>query len=627
MRIKRIFIGFFLITGVLFICLIPKIYSAYIFSTNADLTLIEKPIPSIIYDKNSKEITSIGYDNWEDEIPNHIKNAFISIEDKRFYEHCGVDFIRLAKVSISRLLGKNNGGASTITQQLVKNIFLTPERSIDRKLKEIFLSLRVERNYSKNEIIESYLNNIYFGNGNHGIRSASMDYFNKKLGQLSNREAAMLAAIINNPNWYDLRKSMYKTQDMTNINKRTNLCILLMKKNGYLSDNEAKKAYKDGVFISKEKRKNKEKSVYNHAHYIEYAIYEATSEYLKINGIKPTPKSIKNTKDLFFRRGYKIYTNLDRGVQKHLEDTVQNYKYPVAKNGTNAEVASIISENNTGKIVAMIGSRYNPVQYYTFNRAVYSKTPVASILKPIAIYGPAYDLGKNMDDLVLNEKVKIDGYDDYELYPPGKLLREGMVSYKYSLDHSLNIPAGRILVDVVGYDKATKYLEKLGINKTEIINSGQGFVLGTSGIPLIKILRGYQSISNDGVYIEQTTVNKILNKNNEVLYQSNPQKYRVYSKEGSKKLKENLRSVVTSGTGYACNNSDVYIAGKTGTHEDKLFNFAGFSKKYNGIVWIGTDDNSSFHGNLESQDVAAPLFLKIFMYFKGEENTDSVIIS
>ena len=214
MRIKRIFIGFFLITGVLFICLIPKIYSAYIFSTNADLTLIEKPIPSIIYDKNSKEITSIGYDNWEDKIPNHIKNAFISIEDKRFYEHCGVDFIRLAKVSISRLLGKNNGGASTITQQLVKNIFLTPERSIDRKLKEIFLSLRVERNYSKNEIIESYLNNIYFGNGNHGIRSASMDYFNKKLGQLSNREAAMLAAIINNPNWYDLRKSMYKTQDM-----------------------------------------------------------------------------------------------------------------------------------------------------------------------------------------------------------------------------------------------------------------------------------------------------------------------------------------------------------------------------------------------------------------------------
>lgn len=629
---KKIIVTTFIATSALILTVFSfKLALAYNEVKDYDLSLIEKPTPSIVYDRKGNEITKIsdGQVNreWESNIPEKVKKAFISIEDKRFYEHSGIDYLRLIKVSFSRLVGKNSGGASTITQQLVKNLFLTPERTIDRKLKEIVLSKMIENRYSKEKILESYLNNIYFGNGNHGIKMASKDYFSKELKDLSVRESAMLASVINNPNWYDLRKSMYKTQNMSMINNRTNLCIYLMNKNGYISESQKEKAYDDGVFINKNKTYYREYKMYDHAHFTEYAINDASKVYLLSKGINPTNKRIMQTKKMFAKKGFKIYTSLDTDLQNHLESTVQNYRYPKLIDGSDVEASCVISENKTGKIVAMVGSRNNPVNRWTYNRAVQSYTPVASILKPLAIYGPAYSNGKNLDDMVLNEKTKIDGYDDDEPYPPGKLLKEGPVTYQFSLDHSLNIPAGRILVEDVGYDKCFEYLHKLGINDYEIIKSGQGIVLGTSGIPIIKILRGYQAIANDGVYIEQSSIDKICDSNDNVVATPNSKKTRVYTSEGSEKLRENLRSVVTNGSGYACNIDDVKISGKTGTHEDKVFNFAGFSEKYSGVVWMASDKNISFRGQKESQDTASPLFAEIFSYFKGENNTDDVIIN
>ena len=600
-----------------------KVYQNYKEIENIDISLIEKPKASIIYDKNNNEIARLSKNNldkyWQSNIKNDVKNAFISIEDKRFLNHNGVDYIRLTKVMIKRLLGSESGGASTITQQLVKNVFLTPERSMDRKIKEILLARKIEKTYSKDIILESYLNNIYFGNGNHGIKMAAYDYFGKEVNNLNLRESAMLAIMINNPEKYNVRKSMYKTHDMSKINKRTDLCLNLMRKNGYISESRLKQELANSVFIKNETTYFKKTDMYNHAHYVEYAINEAIISYLKSKNIYPSPKKMKIAKESFERKGFKIYTYLDTDLQNHVEDVIQNYKYPKLKNNNeSAEVACIISENETGNIVAMVGSKDNPVQRWTYNRALQSKTPVASILKPIAIYGPAYDTGKNLNDLVLNEKTKIDGYDDLEMYPPGKLLKEGQVTYQFSMNHSLNIPAARILVDDVGYEKSYSYLHKLGIEDSEITKSGNGIVLGTSQIPLMKVLRGYQAIANYGVYVEQSPIKSIFDSTGKNIPLQRRKSIRVYTTEGSAKTKENLRSVVTDGTGYACNIKALEIYGKTGTHQDKVMDFAGFTDSYNGIVWIASDNNTSFKGEPLSQDYAAPLFSKIFKYFRKE---------
>src|SRR5690625_835032 len=505
-----------------------------------------------------------------EKIPEHVQQAFVSVEDKRFYEHSGVDFRSILRAIYQDLLTRSKAeGDSTITQQLAKNLFLTNEKTWLRKTKEMMIALHLEREFSKDEILEMYLNVIYFGHGQYGVEAASNKYFNKSIDELTIEEGALLAGIVKAPNNYspinDLEKGM----------QRRNLVLTLMAENEILSDDE--------VTVLQEKE-------------IEL---DVTDRYLDIahhSFVDLTINEIVNKYDIsqeeLRQNRYKIVTSLQPSFQ---EIAYQYFQYDdyFPGNKDNIEGAFVMMDERDGRIVAAMGGRQYKVG--DLNRTYVNRQP-GSTIKPLAVYAPALMTGE---------------YDPYSILPDkkeewdGKPVRNhndeyvGEISFFDALRLSKNTSATWLLNEI-GIDYSKSYLNKLMM---PIEDKGLSIALGglTNGLSPIQMAQGFRSFNHQGEVIEAHTVIEVLDYRGDVIGSENPKKASVFSPQVAWTMTEMLKSVVQSGTGQA-GNYPHELAGKTGTTEHpnaegnaKDIWFVGYTPEYVTSLWIGYDHSDESH--------------------------------
>lgn len=485
------------------------------------------------------------------------KNAFISIEDKNFYNHKGVNYKRIAKAMLNNIRsGKLKEGASTITQQLVKNTQLTSEKTFERKIKEVALAQKIEKMYSKDEILELYLNVIYFGNNCYGIESASNYYFSKPAKELNVEEVSTLAGMIKSPAKY----SPIKNYD--NCLKRRNLVLSEMNKDGKLSIEKYNKAINTKLSLNlNTEKKNKLNS------YSQMAIDEA-EQILKI----PSRQIALS--------GYKIYTYQDKSKQDALEQSIKDVN-------PDCDSAGIIIDNKRHAVSAYIGD--------SIYKILDSKRQPGSCIKPILVYGPA--INENIIypcTQLLDEKTTISEYTPKNVND----VYRGYVSAREALSKSINIPAIKVL-SYVGIEKAKIYAEDMGITFDELDDS-YSLALGgmTYGTNILQLAGAYTTFANNGKYAPAKFISFITDKNNNLVYINKPTEKAVMREDSAYLLTDMLKTCAKTGTAKKLAELNIDIASKTGTvgKPNSKNNLDAWNISYTNdftcCIWLGNLDNS-----------------------------------
>nr|MDD6335649.1 transglycosylase domain-containing protein [bacterium] len=606
---------------------------------------------TFIYDANGQELTSYkGLENriWAtlDEIPQALQNAFIAIEDVRFYSHFGVDLKRLFGALISNLQSGTRQGGSTITQQLIKMRITGSESSYKRKLQEAYLAIQLERTYTKEQILEAYLNTIPLGGANYGVKAAALDFFNKDLDQLTLRECATLAGLTRNPSYYNPRLNYYTRNKPEQTDNRTNVVLKAMYDNQLITKEEYDQAMNEKLYVVE---KAQSIGMYDMAYAVEYAVQNVIDFMLKQRNLANTTAN-RNAMEREIRSGgYHIYTTIDPDIQHLLEDTVMNWtQYPTMRykgdeviwtpnaDGTRTQVmqpqaAAVILSLPDVEIKAVMGGRTLPTQMKEFNRAYQSTMPVGSSIKPLAVFGPAMDKGYSPATIIANIKAPISGWDSELGYPKNysEAQYNGACTIREGVRRSLNVVAARTLLDLVGINTSTNYLEKLGINRSHILPTGSGLALGSSGITPLEMSQAYCAVANSGQFKQAIAFTKITDsKGNTVL---DPyalrDTYQVFKPGTAWMLLDTMKDVISStGTGWRANFPGMTIAGKTGTNtEERGVSFTGITPYYVSSVWIGSDAYKPLASGSAGGNACCPLW-KAYMQVlhQGLENRDII---
>lgn len=602
------------------------VLKAYIDTTpmfdTAQLTKSDRT--SYLYDVNGNELMSISaieYRDWVDlkDIPQYLRDAFISVEDVRFYKHSGVDFKRLFSAALEILGNSNSSGGSTITQQLIKNKVLGAERTYKRKIQEAFLALQCEKVMEKDAILEAYLNDIYLGGSNYGVKTAAKDYFGKELQELTIRECAMIAGLTQNPYRYNPRLNLYwekygRSPDAYEkyTVARTNTVLNRMYENDKINREQYLAALNEEITIIPESANTR---MYDYAYFVEYCMDDVISHWMEKDHVVNNAQNRQIYENKLRTGGYRIYTTLDPFVQESVQSALSEWEgYPkLADESQNKitevisdsitietvepQAASVVIDQHTGEIRAIVGGRNEPQIRKGLNRATQSYVEIGSSVKPLAVYGPALDNGASPATIVANVTGEIEGWGGESGYPEGGLTKKhfGPVTLRYGLTHSLNVVAARLLFSkYVGVDRAVEYLKRLGINESQINKDGPGLALGTSGITPLQLCAAYAAIANNGYYNEPLSFTRVTDKDgNEILnadiLRGSPTK--VYSDSSTPfMLVDLLKNAVASGTGTKAQIPGYEVAGKTGTNSDYAsVCFAGMTCKYTAVVWIGHD--------------------------------------
>lgn len=447
------------------------------------------------------------------------KNAFICAEDKRFYKHSGIDLIRIGGAIVSNL--KTNSfseGASTISQQLVKNTQLSNEKTINRKLKEIKLTKELEKKYSKNEIFELYLNNIYFGNGCYGLENASNHYFSKSASDLNLSESALLAGVINAPSFYDIESNL------DNAIKRRNLILSLMKNDNKISQEEFEKASNETI---------------------ELKISDISGNHnLFKNIISEACEVLNTTENNLNNSNLKIYTSINSQLNKDIKSISSKYI-------SDSQKATIVIDNKLHSIVAIQGN----------NNVLNQKWQPGSTIKPILVYAPAIEKGIiSPATKILDNKINIGGYSPEN---PDKQYH-GFISAKTALSKSYNIPAVKLLNEI-GLNDAKNFAKNFGIEFSKNDNH-LALALGAfeSGITPKNLCDAYSAFANNGKFSKSFFINKIT-KNGKTIYSKNPQEKQVMSEETSFLINNILYECSKTGTARKLKNLPFSVCSKTGT--------------------------------------------------------------
>lgn len=488
----------------------------------------------------------------------HTLNAFIAIEDKRFYEHNGYDLKRIVKAGIVNLAsGSKSQGASTITQQLVKNILLNSEKTYSRKFKEIMLSIKTEKNFSKEEILNMYLNSIYFGSNAYGIESASNLYFNKSANELDINQSAILAGIIKSPVYYS------PINHPDNCFMRKNLVLEQMYVNGFISLDEYTENKQKPIEISFQK--NNYDNSYNHQ-----AIIEAC-ELLNIS-----------EKELL-RQGLKIYTYQDNTIQQNVQNAALNSEFSQDK-------LSLVADN-TGKVLAYFGDSY-------FDLSSMKRSP-ASTIKPLIIYLPA--TANNVVSPItpiLDEPIT-------EGYSPKNAGEHylGWTSIRQALANSSNVCAVKLL-NQIGLDAANEYGYKLGLFNTN--QSNKSIALGDigGGTSVLNLTRAYGVLQNNGVDRGLTFISRIEDKAGKIIYQDKGYSSQILKAEDCMLVNNMLKTCAESGTAKRLNDLPFEVASKTGTAQlngknTDLWNVA-YTTEHLVVSWCGDATSKGLDGNFSS---------------------------
>ena len=593
-------------------------------------------LTSFIYDKNGDLITEFKgsenriYVDYE-EIPQQLINAVIAVEDARFYEHHGVDVKRMAGSLVNNLSGGSLQGASTITCQLVKLTLLNADQNYKRKVQEAYLALQVEENLSKEQILEAYLNVIYLGGSNYGIKIAAQDYFGKELDQLSLRECACLAAVIRNPYRYNPRRNYYVYEDSHLIDDRTNHVLSEMLDHQLITEEEYNAAKVEQLHVLESSTASSD-AMYDNAYYVEYSIYDVVTKMLRVEGLEDNSSNRSSMETKLRNGGYIIYTSLDPEVQSAVQDVITNWSsYPAMRHANDSstqsslgggeyltvvqpQAAAAVVNWHTGQLVAVVGGRSEPVQKKQLNRAYQLEMPVGSSLKPISVYGPAYDMGYSPGTPVLNLPIEIKDWVSANGYPnnfSGSSFT-GVESMRTAINKSHNTSTAHVLMDYVGIENSVTYLLKLGIDPDHILATGAGLALGSSGVSVIELATAYGAIANQGQYLEACAFTQVLNPDGTVYIDIGAvqESRQVFKPSTAYQLVDCLKGCVSpEGTGSRAQFGNLTVAGKTGTNTNNIgVTFAGMTGYYAGAVWIGSDYYKPLESSATGSTAAAPLW-------------------
>ena len=571
--------------------------SLYVYAKFDNKISIKSANSFYMYDNNNEIFNK--EDNWVSikEISPNLINATISIEDKHFYNHVGFDYLRIMKamtVNIKNM--KNLEGASTITQQLAKNLFLDFDKTWERKIEEAWLTIKLESNFSKNEILEGYLNTISYG-GVFGIENASIYYFGKSAKDLNLAEASILAGIPKSPSYYS------PITNYNNAKMRQKIILNAMVNNKFINESEKEKAISEKLNIVGKYEKNNSNTL----------MYYQDAVIKELNSIKSIPKSFIKT------GGLKIYTNLDLNTQIDLENNIEKY----LKNDQDLQVASVMVNPNDGKIIALIGGRnYKKSE---FNRAIESKRQVGSTLKPFLYYS-ALENGFTASTTFNSSKTTFVFSND-EKYSPknyGDIYANKDITMAAALAYSDNIYAVKTHL-FLGENNLVNMLNRIGINSN--LSPVPSLALGTSEINIIDMTSSYSVFANNGYKIKPHLIEKIVDMNGKVLYKFNEEKKLILNQSTTYIMNELLsncyNNVFVDYNYPTCINIASKVSNKyaikTGTTDTDHLIF-GYNPEIVLGIWSGYDNNDDTYPEV-STNIKLAWIDTIENYFKKNKAT------
>lgn len=559
--------------------------------------------PSVLYDKDGNvlkefQTTDYIYGKYEEMNP-YVFKALIAIEDKRFYLHKGFDLKGFVRGIYSTVVLGDTQGGSTITQQLVKNVYLTMESTIWRKITEAVIAQEFEKIYTKEQILEFYTNNVNYANGCYSFASASEYYFQKPSTELSIAEIAFITGIPNNPSRYNPLKHMDNALD------RKNLILHEMFELGMLSEEEYETEKNRKITLNK-KEIHLNNDVADYAQ--SYAVHKAVEEIMKLNGFQflydfSSDEERKNYWELyteeygnarseFVSGGYEIYTCIDTELQSTLQDIVNkqmsSYKEINEESGLYKKQASAtVIDNETGMVLAMCGGRTQEEVVNSYNRAHLSARQPGSSIKPLIVYTLAWEKGMLPSDTMMDEPIENGPKNAGGGY-------SGLVTLRYAVEKSINTIAYN-LCDIIGPNKGIDKLATMHFryltpsDKLYPVISVGGFSYGTN---TLEMSSAYSALERNGKYIEPTNIYKIIKKSNqEVIYENKMIEIQVYDEGASYLMTDTMKGVLTSGTATRYKLNYPHSAAKTGTTNDaKDVWICGYTPYYSMAVWVGDDD-------------------------------------
>ncbi len=551
-----------------------------------------------IYDADGGIITELKNERnirylTSEEIPQTVKDAFVSVEDKRFYKHNGVDFFALTR-AVVKLIDKDaiTQGGSTITQQLARNVFLSHEVSWQRKVKEMFIAWELEKEYSKDEILEFYVNNIFYANNCYGIEAASQKYFGKPTAECSISEVAFLCAIPNSPSRFD------PLDHKENTLKRRDVILEAMYDNKKITKEEYEAALAETISVDSYSK------TYEQSWARSYAIHCVVEEMMKADGFefqydfelvtdREDYEELYNEKfaeyrEKLFVSGYQIYTSINpmhqNALQKAIDVKLEEYNTKNTNGSYALQCAATCIDNETGLVTAIVGGRSQEDVSYDYNRAYLSSRPPGSAIKPLVVYTPLLERGYTADSTVNDKK-------DPEGPKNSNGQYSGNVSVRTAVEKSINTVAWSKFNEL-GAETAMQYL--LNLEFADIMPqdyTGSSALGGlTRGASTLEMSGAYTALANGGAYRTPTCILRVEDSYGNVIYQPEREEKQVYETLAAHAMTDILEGVMTNGTAKGQGLANMPSAGKTGTtNENKDGWFAGYTPYYTTSIWVGYD--------------------------------------
>ena len=604
----------FLITGLLFACIFAY-YVKTCLTPNINISLEDYKLSessTIYYQDSSGQwqelVTLAGEQNriWVDydQIPWYMEKALVAIEDKRFYEHKGVDWYRTAGAFVEMFAKMETSyGGSTITQQLIKNLTGEDDVTIQRKLSEIFAALELEKTYDKQEIVEWYLNAVYFGEGAWGVQTAAQTYFGKDVSELSLAECACIVGITNKPTLYDPFYNEEKNKE------RQETILREMYDQGYIDYQTYIDAVNEDISSAFVHSPGEEYSQEIYTFYEEMVIDDVITDLMELKGI-----SYKAASTLLYNGGYSIYSCLDPNIQAIVDNVYQNVENIPSTWRSSQQLQSsiVIMDPYTGQVKAISGGVGEKTQNFPLNRATKTQRSPGSSIKPIASYGPATEYGLITPNTLVNDaaNIHLSGTSWYPSNDGGGNF--GVLTILEALQYSLNTVAAQI-VDKLGPERSYDFLQnRLGV--TSLVPDDCAYApmaLGqlTNGITVREMAQAYCAFVNDGIFTYARSYTKVLDSDGSVLIDNQPETIVAFSPNTAYVMTYMLQNATARGTGTEAYLGTMPVAGKTGTSTDyKDRWYVGCTPYYVAAVWTGYDTPERIYC---SGNPAAQIFKKI----------------
>ena len=552
---------------------------------------------SVVYAADGSVISKLNdqgasYYLKRDEIPQPVIDAVVCMEDQRFYQHRGVDFRALVRAKSLLENRKITQGGSTITMQLARNVFLTQEKTWQRKVEEIFIAQNLEKKYTKDQILEFYLNNIYYGNGYYGIGAAGSGYFDSEVGDLDLSQIAFLCAIPNNPTVYD------PVTHMDHAVERRDRILGKMRDDGKITQMAYAAAVAENITLKRPEAMEKNNYVETYAYYcatralMEQAgfvfQYQFATEGEREAYEQAYSESYSECQKQLYTEGYQIYTSFDLQLQEELQaavdDTLSAFTEKNDEGVYDLQGAAVCIDNDSGYVRAMVGGREQDFDGYTLNRAYQSYRQPGSAIKPLTVYTPSFERNYTPESIVVDEPV-----EDGPKNANGTYL--GNVTVRTAVEKSINTIAWKLYEELTP-QVGLSYLENMHFSRLDAADYVPATALGgfTNGVSPLEMAAGYAALANDGMYREPTCIMRITDDTGAEVYLAAQEGQEVYRQNAARMMTDVLKGVFINGTGRGLGLSDMPCAGKTGTTNDHKDGWlVGYTRYYTTSVWVGYD--------------------------------------